>query len=48
MFYLTLLAILFARWIIGGRLMGCLNYLILSFIEGKIIEIIGDLERTDP
>jgi len=29
-------------------LMGCLNCLILSFTEGKIIEIIGDLDSTEP
>ena len=43
-------AALFSLALIGGISMfiGYLNCLILSFIEGKIIDIIGDLESTDP
>jgi len=45
---LIAMAVLAARFTGSPMLIGCLNYLILSFMEGKIIEIIGDLDNTDP
>jgi hypothetical protein len=48
MFSLIVLAELLARGAGLSMLIGCLNYLILSLNEGKIIEIIGDLESTEP
>jgi len=48
MFSLIVLAELLARGAGLSMLIGYLNYLILSLNEGKIIEIIGDLESTEP
>jgi hypothetical protein len=48
MFSLIVLADVLARGAGLSMLIGYLNYLILSLNEGKIIEIIGDLESTEP